>query len=196
MQLAEVRCQRRVISAADRPLGFTADSADRQKHVLIVVAVRRRRRLRLSATRTSRGVAWSAGSLCVAGLGRCTGTGRSCGAGTGEAARCCSRWCRAARGSRGRRRRRPRGRGARPSRVATAPSIGPGEAWDSCSFRKRAGSILGTAVIAVSFFESVVRDHSKDPPVGRAHVAGTRSLRSVVHHSAGATHQGRSMSSK
>lgn len=31
----------------------------------------------------------------------------------------------------------------------------------------------------------VVRDHSKDPPGGRAYVAGTRSLRSVVHHSAG-----------
>jgi Zn-dependent alcohol dehydrogenase len=37
----------------------------------------------------------------------------------------------------------------------------------------------------VSFFESVVRDHSKDPPGGRAYVGGTRSLRSVVHHSAG-----------
>ncbi|MCG7429221.1 hypothetical protein, partial [Dermacoccus nishinomiyaensis] len=44
---------------------------------------------------------------------------------------------------------------------------------------------VGTAVIKVSFFESVVRDHSKDPPGGRAYVEGTRSLRSVVHHSAG-----------
>src|SRR5690606_41659626 len=47
------------------------------------------------------------------------------------------------------------------------------------------GSILGPAVIVVSFFELVVRDHSKDPPGGRAYVGGTRSLRSVVHHSAG-----------
>jgi hypothetical protein len=30
-----------------------------------------------------------------------------------------------------------------------------------------------------------VRDHSKDPSGGRAYVGGTRSLRSVVHHSAG-----------
>lgn len=37
----------------------------------------------------------------------------------------------------------------------------------------------------VSFFESVVRDHSKDPPGGRAYVGGAHSLRSVVHHSAG-----------
>jgi hypothetical protein len=37
----------------------------------------------------------------------------------------------------------------------------------------------------VFFFESVVRDHSKDPPGGRAYVGGTRSPRSVVHHSAG-----------
>ena len=37
----------------------------------------------------------------------------------------------------------------------------------------------------MSFFESVVRDHSKDPPGGRAYVGGTHSLRSVVHHSAG-----------
>lgn len=37
---------------------------------------------------------------------------------------------------------------------------------------------------SVSFFESDVRDHSKDPPGGRAYVGGTRSLRSVVHHSA------------
>jgi hypothetical protein len=59
-----------------------------------------------------------------------------------------------------------------------------GLARASCSWRKRAGSILGPAVIGVFFFESVVRDHSKDPPGGRAHVGGMRSLRSVVHHSA------------
>lgn len=35
------------------------------------------------------------------------------------------------------------------------------------------------------FFELVVRDHSKDPPGGRAYVGGTRSLRSVVHDFAG-----------
>ena len=40
-------------------------------------------------------------------------------------------------------------------------------------------------MFVVSFFESVVRDHSKDPPGGRAYVGGTRSLRFVVHHSAG-----------
>ena len=69
--------------------------------------------------------------------------------------------------------------------VVSRSRIRSGLAWDSCSFRNWAGSILGTAVIKVSFFESVVRDHSKDPPGGRAYVEGTRSLRSVVHHSAG-----------
>src|SRR5688572_30148086 len=40
-----------------------------------------------------------------------------------------------------------------------------GLAWASCSSSIRAGSILGLTVIVVSFFESVVRDHSKDHAV-------------------------------
>jgi hypothetical protein len=36
-----------------------------------------------------------------------------------------------------------------------------GLAWASCSSSSRAGSILDVTVIVVSFFESVVRDHSK-----------------------------------
>jgi hypothetical protein len=44
-----------------------------------------------------------------------------------------------------------------------------GDAWASCSSTKRAGSILDVTVIAVSLFESVVRDHSKDHPMAVAH---------------------------
>src|ERR687897_839584 len=40
-----------------------------------------------------------------------------------------------------------------------------GDAWASCSSSRRAGSILALTVIVVSFFESVVRDHSKDHPM-------------------------------
>ena len=40
-----------------------------------------------------------------------------------------------------------------------------GLAWASCSSSIRAGSILGLTVIVVSFFESVLRDHSKDHAV-------------------------------
>src|SRR3954451_21862900 len=45
-----------------------------------------------------------------------------------------------------------------------------GLAWASCSSSRRAGSILGVTVIVVSFFESVVRDHSKDHPMAVAYV--------------------------
>src|SRR5215210_610666 len=40
-----------------------------------------------------------------------------------------------------------------------------GLAWANCSSSIRAGSILGLTVIVMSFFESVVRDHSKDHAV-------------------------------
>jgi hypothetical protein len=59
-----------------------------------------------------------------------------------------------------------------------------GDAWDSCSSIRRAGSILGLTVIVVSFFESVVRDRSKDHPMTVAYVSATRSPGSI-HHSAG-----------
>jgi hypothetical protein len=49
-----------------------------------------------------------------------------------------------------------------------------GEAWASCSSIRRAGSIIGETVIVGSFFESVVRDHSKDHAVTVTHVTATR----------------------
>ncbi|MBB2986098.1 hypothetical protein [Terracoccus luteus] len=59
--------------------------------------------------------------------------------------------------------------------VVSSSRIKSGLAWASCSCKKTAGSILGVAVIAVSFFESVVRDHSKDHSGDRAYVSRTRS---------------------
>jgi hypothetical protein len=53
-----------------------------------------------------------------------------------------------------------------------------------CSSIRRAGSILELTVIVVSFFESVVRDHSKDHPMAFAYVSATRSPGSI-NHSAG-----------
>ena len=50
-----------------------------------------------------------------------------------------------------------------------------GLAWASCSSISRAPSILGVTVIVVSFFESVVRDHSKDHAVAVAYITTTRS---------------------
>ena len=44
-----------------------------------------------------------------------------------------------------------------------------GLAWASCSSSIRAGSILGSTVIVVSFFESVFADHSKDHAVAVAY---------------------------
>jgi hypothetical protein len=50
-----------------------------------------------------------------------------------------------------------------------------GLAWASCSSISRAASILGVTVIVVSFFESVVRDHSKDHAVTVTRYGATRS---------------------
>ena len=50
--------------------------------------------------------------------------------------------------------------------------------------------MLGAAVITVSFFESIVRDHSKDSPGDRAYVGGRRSLGSRVHHRSEGLHFG------
>src|SRR3954463_9749583 len=48
-----------------------------------------------------------------------------------------------------------------------------GLAWASCSSSIRAGSILGLTVIVVSFFESVLADHSKDHAVAVAYAGDT-----------------------
>src|SRR5690606_5921405 len=53
--------------------------------------------------------------------------------------------------------------------------IRSGDAWAGCSCRKRAGSILVGAVIVESFFESVVRDHSKGHAVTAPSSTTTRS---------------------
>ena len=59
--------------------------------------------------------------------------------------------------------------------VASISRIRSGQACASCSCKKTLGSILGPAVIVVSFFEAVVRDHSKDHSGDRAYVSRTRS---------------------
>src|SRR3954469_15538148 len=59
-----------------------------------------------------------------------------------------------------------------------------GLAWASCSSSRRAGSILGLTVIVVSFFESVLADHSKDHAVAVAY-AGDTLTEGAVHHSTG-----------
>src|SRR3954468_5520692 len=48
-----------------------------------------------------------------------------------------------------------------------------GLAWASCSSSIRAGSILGLTVIVVSFFELVLRDHSKDHAVAVVYLNDT-----------------------
>src|SRR3954447_5273716 len=48
-----------------------------------------------------------------------------------------------------------------------------GDACASCSSSRRAGSILGLTVIVVSFFESVLADHSKDHAVAVAYSGDT-----------------------
>ena len=60
-----------------------------------------------------------------------------------------------------------------------------GLACASCSSSNCAGSMLGPAVIVLLHSRVLWKVHSKDSPGGRAYVGGTRSLRSVVHHSAG-----------
>ena len=59
--------------------------------------------------------------------------------------------------------------------VPSSSRIRSGLAWASCSCKKTSGSIMGFAVIAVSFFESVVRDHSKDHSGDRTCMRRTRS---------------------
>ncbi len=65
--------------------------------------------------------------------------------------------------------------GATFTNVVNSSRSRSGEAWASCSSSRRAASILGVTVIVVSFFESVVGDHSRDHAVAVAYFRATRS---------------------